>query len=174
MVLKKMVSQPDSYDGSPSRFSLDSLVGISSFGSSPTSTLYQSTCSPPMSPVSSIGQNSVNELASSVRNMQLGNGTRLSANSVSGAGFCSHRNLSTLRPGYTSLPSTPTRKPTRSGGSIFDQWDHGFTREEPVMERVESGKEIRAKMYAKLSRENSLAGRVDSAQHDEWVSELVE
>ncbi|KAL8253057.1 hypothetical protein R6Q59_036750 [Mikania micrantha] len=164
-----MVSQPDSYDGSPSRFSLDSLVGISSFGSSPTSTLYQSTCSPPMSPVSSIGQNSVNELASSVRNMQLGNGTRLSANSVSGAGFCSPRNLSTLRPGYTSLPFTPTR----SGGNIFDQWDHGFTREEPVMERVESGKEIREKMYAKL-RENSLAGRVDSAQHDEWVSELVE
>ncbi|KAD4178729.1 hypothetical protein R6Q59_022312 [Mikania micrantha] len=168
------LTQPDSYDGSPSRFSLDSLVGMSSFGSSPTSTLYQSTCSPPMSPVSSIGQNSVNELASSVRNMQLGNGARLSANSGSGAGFCSPRNLSTLRPGYTSLPSTPTRKPTRSGGNIFDQWDHGFTREEPVMERVESGKEIRAKMYAKLSRENSLAGRVDSAQHDEWVSELVE
>ncbi|KAD5962033.1 hypothetical protein E3N88_13506 [Mikania micrantha] len=95
-----------------------------------------------MSPVSSIGQNSVNELASSVRNMQLGNGTRLSANSVSGAGFCSPRNLSTLRPGYTSLPFTPTR----SGGNIFDQWDHGFTREEPVMERVESGKEIREKI----------------------------
>ncbi|KAK9077685.1 hypothetical protein SSX86_006022 [Deinandra increscens subsp. villosa] len=161
------LSQPESYDGSPSR------LGKSTFGSSPTSTLFPSTCSPPMSPISSIGQNSVNELTSSVRNMQIGSAGRLSMSPMSVHGFCSARNLSTLRPGYASLPSTPTRNPTRTGNT-FDLWEQDVvTREEPVMERVESGKEIRAKMYAKLSRENSLAGRVDPGQHDGWVSELV-
>ncbi|KAM0029332.1 putative transcription factor C3H family [Helianthus debilis subsp. tardiflorus] len=173
-VLVNGLTQPDSYDGSPSRLGFDSVIGKSAFGSSPTSTLYPSTSSPPMSPVSSIGQTSVNELASSVRNMQIGN--RMSPMSgMSGPGFGSPRSLSTLRPGYTSLPSTPTtRNPTRSGGNIFDLWENNnITREEPVMERVESGKEIRAKIYAKLSRENSLVGRVESSPHDGWVSELV-
>jgi hypothetical protein len=47
--------------------------------------------------------------------------------------------------------------------------------EEPAMERVESGRDLRAKMYAKLSKENSLA-RVDSVgacPDIGWVSELV-
>ncbi|KAI3692630.1 hypothetical protein L6452_32450 [Arctium lappa] len=139
----------ESYDGSPSRFAVDSLIG-----SSPTSTLYRSPCSPPLSP---IGPNSVSELTSSVRNLQIGNGGRLSM-----------RNPSILRPGYTSLPSTPTRV------NSFDLWDQGCALEEPIMERVESGKQIRAKMYAKLSRENSLGGRVDSSAdiHDDggWVN----
>ncbi|XP_071730350.1 zinc finger CCCH domain-containing protein 20-like [Rutidosis leptorrhynchoides] len=146
-------SHLDSYDGSPSRLSLDSLVGKFSFATSPTSTMYPPSCSPPMSP---IGQNSVNELTSSVRNMQIGNGVRLN-----GSGFGSPRNMSTLRPCFASLPSTPTRKPTRSCVNPFDLWET-MNEEEPVMERVESGKDIRAKLYAKLSRENSLAGRDDS------------
>jgi hypothetical protein len=43
------------------------------------------------------------------------------------------------------------------------------------MERVESGRDLRAQMYAKLRKENSL-GRVDaavSAPDVGWVSELV-
>jgi hypothetical protein len=43
------------------------------------------------------------------------------------------------------------------------------------MERVESGKNLRAKMYAKLSKENSL-DQVDSATSAPdvgWISELV-
>nr|XP_043627965.1 zinc finger CCCH domain-containing protein 20-like [Erigeron canadensis] len=159
----------DSYDGSPSRLSLDSGFGYPglSFGSSPTSTLFPVPISPPMSP---IGQNSVNELTSSVRNMRIG------------SGFGSPRNMSTLRPGFASLPSTPTRKsildPTRelnrdSGRpvNVFDLWERMNEEEEPVMERVESGKDIRAKMYAKLCRENSLAGRVESSGTDcgSWV-----
>ncbi|KAI3505808.1 hypothetical protein L1887_28093 [Cichorium endivia] len=147
-------SQPESYDGSPSRFAADSFIGKGSFGSSPTSTLYTSPCSPPMSPVSSMTQNSVNELSSYVRNLQIGNGSRLSISPMSGSGFCSPRSLSTLRPGYTSLPSTPSQ----TSVNAFDVWDQGCTNEEePIMERVESGKELRAKIYAKLSRENSLA-----------------
>ncbi|KAK1430860.1 hypothetical protein QVD17_13929 [Tagetes erecta] len=165
-VSRSELTQCDSYDGSPSRFSIDSFIGKSLIGSSPTSTLYSS-CSPPLSPV---GQTSVNELASSVRNLQISNGICNGVGNGNGVRLGSGRSLSMLRPGYTSLPTTPTRNPTRN---VFDAWEEGVIREEPVMERVESGKEIRAKMYAKLSRENSLAGRVDSGGHDGWVSELV-
>lgn len=47
------------------------------------------------------------------------------------------------------------------------------------MERVESGRDLRAKMFEKLSKENSL-GRVDEmglgsgAPDVDWVSDLVE
>ncbi|GKB16469.1 hypothetical protein Tco_0850392 [Tanacetum coccineum] len=136
-------TQPESYDGSPSRFV-----------ASPTSTLYTSSYSPPLSPVG-LG---LNELTSSVRNMQIGS---VSPRTSVGSGFGSPRNPSMFRPGFASLPSTPTRNPTRV--SLFDQWVD--EEEEPVMERVESGRDIRAKIYAKLSRENSLAGRVDSASY---------
>ncbi|KAF8393734.1 hypothetical protein HHK36_019932 [Tetracentron sinense] len=57
--------------------------------------------------------------------------------------------------------------PTPSGIGYLDSW-----------ERVESGRDLRAKIYEKLSRENSLE-RVDSvdspsfAHDDGWVSELV-
>jgi hypothetical protein len=43
------------------------------------------------------------------------------------------------------------------------------------MERVESGRDLRAQMYARLSKENSL-GQVDPAVSSPdvgWVSELV-
>ncbi|KAH1124238.1 hypothetical protein GLYMA_06G050300v4 [Glycine max] len=42
--------------------------------------------------------------------------------------------------------------------------------EEPAMERVESGKDIRARIYAKLSRENTIGA---SDPDIGWVSELV-
>lgn len=177
-------SVAESYDGSPSRLGLDSF-GFSkgSFGSSPTSTLYSPprsppSGSPPMSPGGSLGPKSVNELASSIRGLQIGK-PRLSMSPPSwgsqmGSGFCSPRSPSTLRPGFMSLPSTPTRIPTRSGLGALDLWDQGCE-EEPVMERVESGRVLRARIYAKLSKENSL-GRVESSTQCPdlgWVSELV-
>jgi hypothetical protein len=64
--------------------------------------------------------------------------------------------------------------PTLSGLGKLEQWDQKLE-EEPAMERVESGRGLRAQMYAKLSKENSL-GRVDSAVSAPdvgWVSELV-
>lgn len=54
-----------------------------------------------------------------------------------------------------------------SGGILSG---NGCEEEEPAMERVESGRDIRARIYAKLSRENSFAG---SAPHVGWVSEQV-
>lgn len=176
----------ESFDGSPIRHAFDSYLTKGSFVSSPTSILTSPPVSPPsdsppMSP-SSIqpgggSANTVNELVVSMRSLQLG---KMKMNSPSwgvqmGSGFSSPRGGSGLRPGFCSLPSTPTPcTPTRSGLSSFDLWDPSFE-EEPAMERVESGKNLRAKMYAKLSMENSL-DQVDSATSAPdvgWISELV-
>jgi hypothetical protein len=49
-----------------------------------------------------------------------------------------------------------------NGIGSFDGFKKGGSEEEPVMERVESGRDLRAKMFEKLSRENPL-DRVDTA-----------
>jgi len=75
------------------------------------------------------------------------------------------------------VPTTPTRAaPTRPGIGYHDIWEQGCE-EEPAMERVESGRDLRTKMFEKLSKENSL-GRADPNQSTGapdvgWVSELV-
>ncbi|KAH7523783.1 zinc finger CCCH domain-containing protein 23 [Ziziphus jujuba] len=178
-------SSCDSYDGSPVRHAFDSYLTKGSFVSSPTSILTSPPVSPPSEspPMSPSGAaqpgggsaTSVSELALSMRGLQLG---KMKMNSPSwgvqmGSGFGSPRGGSTLRPGFCSLPSTPTRTPTnRSGLGAFDLWDQ-TCEEEPAMERVESGKNLRAKMYAKLSKENSLEQSCASAPDVGWVSELV-
>lgn len=179
-----------SHEMSPSRLGIDSFLtesgvpsrlGKSCFGSSPTSILYSPTESPPSSPCGLMGFDSVSELSESMRGMQVGKGSRMSM-SVSpptwgfqmGSSYGSPRQCSMIRPGFMSLPATPTRKMTRSGLGVFDIWDQSCE-EEPAMERVESGKDLRAKMYAKLSKENSLV-RVDSDNSGSdvgWITELV-
>ncbi|PIA42874.1 hypothetical protein AQUCO_02000374v1 [Aquilegia coerulea] len=49
-----------------------------------------------------------------------------------------------------NLPETQVRDP------IMYETEHDFWQEEPVMERVESGKYLRAEIYEKLSKQNSL------------------
>ncbi|XP_043707196.1 zinc finger CCCH domain-containing protein 20-like [Telopea speciosissima] len=196
----------DSFDGSPLRHSFDSYLAKNGLLSSPTSTLISPPLSPPsdsppmspssplsrsfgsnsvnefMSPSSplsrSFGSNSVNEVVASMRHLQL-NKAKSSPSSWGvqmGCGFGSPRVGSTLRPGFYSLPSTPTQAPTRGGTSYLDIWERGCgVEEEPPMERVESGRDLRAKLFEKLSKENSLE-RVDSpssAPDVGWVSELV-
>ncbi|KAG4197757.1 hypothetical protein ERO13_A05G044600v2 [Gossypium hirsutum] len=150
------------------------------FVSSPTSILASPPISPPsesppMSPSGSF--NSVSELAASMRSLQLGKSKMNGACSWGlqmGSGFSSPRG-STLRPGFCSSPSTPTRTPTRSSLGQFDIWEFNAVQEEPAMERVESGRNLRARMYAKLSKENSI-GRLEptgSGPDVGWVSELV-
>lgn len=101
--------------------------------SSPTSILISSSSdSPPLSPISPLttGGESYSRLVALMYNLQL---DELKTNpAVSGMG-------SDLR---------------RSSGGL-DLWDRGCE-EEPVMERVESGRNLRAQMYAKLMRENSV------------------
>ncbi|CDP08206.1 unnamed protein product [Coffea canephora] len=189
----RVLPQTECYDGSPSRLGCNSPgrhaydSGVSplsakngAFGSSPTSVLSSppsspASESPPMSPSGAVSLNSVSGLAQSMRNLQIGN-TRMTAGSPPwgiqvGGGFCSPRSPSTLRPGFTSLPATPTPARTRSGLGAFDLWDKAC-QEEPAMERVESGRDLRAKIYAKLSKENSLESATPVPDFG-WISELV-
>ncbi|KAF8388899.1 hypothetical protein HHK36_025580 [Tetracentron sinense] len=147
----RTLTSADSYDGSPIRLGFDSFLAKGSFISSPTSTLISpASDSPPMSPNS-------NSLCRSLSNLKLCK----EKSGPSSWGFQMGSGIgSALRPGFGSLPSTPTRTPTRSGIGYFDFWEIGCE-EEPVMERVESGRDLRAKVFEKLSKENSIE-RVDS------------
>ncbi|XP_012477313.2 zinc finger CCCH domain-containing protein 23 [Gossypium raimondii] len=160
------------YVGSPIRHRFDIVSSPTSILASPP--LSPPSDSPPLSPSGSFY--SVSELAASMRSMQLGKSKMNGAGACSwgmqmGSGYGSPRG-STLRPGFCRSPSTPTR----SGLGQFDLWEcnNGFE-EEPAMERVESGRDLRARMYAKLSKENSLDG-LDPTEPEldlDWVSELV-
>ena len=150
---------PDSAE-SPSSDSPSRRSNASSLVSSPTSVLnyssYLSEYSPPSSPgdprygvvpFNTVG--SVRELVSSMRNVQLDE-----VGSGMGCVFGSPRGPS-VRPRFLGLPLI-------SG-----------CEEEPAMERVESGRDIRARMYAKLSMENSSTGRSENVPDIGWVSELL-
>lgn len=76
------------------------------------------------------------------------------------------------RPGFFSLPTTPSGVRVQGGMWSLDLYDEG-----PTMERVESGRDLRAKMLEKLSRENFL-GRVEPDPQPTdpdvgWVSDLL-
>lgn len=175
-------SSTESYDGSPRRskgLSFLSAVNVDS----------PAVESPPVSPIGSslsrsLGSNSVNELVASLHQLHLNKvksipkswGLQMGSNS---SGLSSpRRSVSMTRPGFCSLPSTPTRAVTRSGFGYVDHWDRVWSEDDPVMERVESGRDLRVRMFEKLSKEN-LLGRVDPDASEgknpdvEWVSELV-
>ncbi|KAJ1421040.1 Zinc finger, CCCH-type [Sesbania bispinosa] len=155
----RSANSADSYDGSPLRQVSMPFMSSPASVSPPVSPPADS---PPMSPMTqslsrSLGSSSINEMVASLRNLQLGKVKSFPSNrniSMGSPGFGSPRG-SVLRPGFCSLPTTPTQAPTRSGVSYFDLWEQSCE-EEPVMERVESGRDIRAKMFEKLSKENSL------------------
>ncbi|PIN16834.1 CCCH-type Zn-finger protein [Handroanthus impetiginosus] len=171
-------------DGSPGGSGHDPFMLI---GSSPRSAAYSPPLSPKASspPVSPGGSLSFNQLTESMRGLHLGKmkmgmgmGMGLSMSPPSwGLGFGSPRSPSAARPGFTSMPTTPIRAVPRSGLSVFDAWE-ASCEEEPAMERVESGRALREKIYAKLGRENSLdrvggVGSPGKVPDVEWVSELV-
>ncbi|PIA64545.1 hypothetical protein AQUCO_00100197v1 [Aquilegia coerulea] len=187
-----ITESPPSYDGSPLRHAIDSYYANTTKGS-PTSTLFTPPISPPsdsppMSPNTQslsrpVGPNSMNDIVASLRQLQLNkvkSAPPLRAAVQIGSGF-SPRGISSLRPVFNSLPNTPTQTTNRSGIGKLNFWDSPDSQlllEEPVMDRVESGRELRAKMFQKLSTENSLErdDRVDSSGSGpdvDWVSELV-
>ncbi|XP_004503514.1 zinc finger CCCH domain-containing protein 20 [Cicer arietinum] len=187
----RSVNSTDSYDGSPLRLAIESsCVKSLPFMSSPGS-VSPPVESPPMSPLTSslgrsfgFGSVNVNEMVVSLRNLQLGKMKSLPSSwnvQMGSPRFGSPRGP-VIRPGFCSLPTTPTQTPNRSGVNHFDLWDQRCE-EEPAMERVESGRDIRVKMFEKLSKENSLdrsglgsgsgSGQVDGAPDVGWVSELV-
>ncbi|KAL6528768.1 hypothetical protein OROMI_028944 [Orobanche minor] len=143
---------------------------------------------PPLSPSEPTSLNSMSQLAESMRRLQLnkmklglrcGMSSSGSPPSWSGLGLGSPRSPPNIRPGFMSLPSTPFRSQIQHGPGPFDAWGT-LCEEEPVMERVESGRELREKIYDKIGKENSLdrVGRVDLATNSgpdfEWVVDLVE
>ncbi|CBI27968.3 unnamed protein product, partial [Vitis vinifera] len=99
----------------------------------------------------SLGSNSINEMVASLRQLQL------SKVKSAPSSWCVHM-------------GSPA--PKRHGLGFVDLFE-----EEPAMERVESGRDLRAKMFEKLSKENSLDRPDPSASGAGpdvgWVSELV-
>ncbi|KAK9055617.1 hypothetical protein SSX86_026702 [Deinandra increscens subsp. villosa] len=135
--------------------------------------------SPPMSPVESsvsrsLGSVSVSDMLSSLRRLQLNKTAPL----MSPWGMQMGRAVSSPGSGLYSLPSTPTRAVVRRGLGFSEIWEDGRVEEEPVMERVESGRDLRARMFEKLSKENQM-DRVDPNPEEGsnpdvgWISELV-
>lgn len=161
----------DSYDGSPMRSAR--LIP------SPTSTLITPPVSPPsdsppLSPISpairrTMQVNSVNQVLASLRQMQLSKAKSIPASW--GLQFGSPGVAPAL---FRSLPSTPTAAKSR----WVDVWERDCVVEEEPMERVESGRDLRAKIFEKLSKEN-LSEKFDTETGTGvtpdvgWVSELV-
>ncbi|KAH6826794.1 CCCH-type zinc finger family protein [Perilla frutescens var. hirtella] len=141
----------------------DSFDGRLAFMSSPES-VSPPTESPPMTPTA------VNEMVASLRQLHL---NKVKSMPSSWLGSCSSPRLKVAPPGYFSMPTTPTRALTRPG---FGYFEAGESEEEP-MERVESGRDLRAKMFEKLSKENPLLDRVDPDPDPNpdvgWVSDLI-
>ncbi|WVZ96865.1 hypothetical protein U9M48_042448 [Paspalum notatum var. saurae] len=201
----------ESYDGSPlRRQAFESYLtksGIMSLSSSPTSTLVSPprsppSDSPPMSPDAAgaalrrgswpgVGS-PVNEVLASLRQLRLGGGSPRSA--PSGASFLAAYPYGSPKSpaALYSLPSTPTRPPpvtvtTPSGATIMtvERLNLGLIGdEEPVMERVESGRALREKVFERLSKEATVpSDAAASADGDSaapaaapdvgWVSDLI-
>ncbi|GFP82870.1 zinc finger CCCH domain-containing protein 20 [Phtheirospermum japonicum] len=176
----RVLPYTSSPDGSPRRPEHDPFMV---FGSSPKSTLFISppssptASSPPVSPGESLKLSQLTETMRGLQlsKMQMGLGLGLSTSPPSwGLGFGSPRCTSKIRPGFMSLPSTPIRAVARQGLSPFDAFGIS-SGEEPAMERVESGKALRERIYAKIGQDNSLNwSDPDGTSPDVgWVSDLV-
>lgn len=122
--------------------------------------------SPPMSPSS--------DVALSFRNLRLNKVKSLPVSCLSGSGYVSPRGP-VVQTEFLSLPTTPTVSPT--GKKIV--WET-VSHNEPLMERVESGRRLRSRMFEKLSRENSVSaagapepGPLGCSLDVGWVSDLL-
>ncbi|THU52388.1 hypothetical protein C4D60_Mb10t03470 [Musa balbisiana] len=195
----KPAAAVESYDGSPLRQqALETYLSKHLMSSSPTSTLISPPMSPPsdsppMSPSTAAlrrtswsMRTSLNEIEFSLRQLQLSK-VKSSPGSwglqVSSETFGSPRGTAAgFRAGFGSLPTTPTATGAALGGGglgWFDGADAGYADGKEPVERVESGRALRAKMFEKLSKECVLE-RADAdaapsmpAPDVGWVSELV-
>ncbi|TYH08110.1 hypothetical protein E1A91_A08G271800v1 [Gossypium mustelinum] len=162
--------------------SLDQLRVVSSASSGSPLISPRTESSPPVSPISdslsrSLGSSSINDM---LRNLQLGKVKSMPiglCSSPSPSMFGSPRDSMILH-GFCSLLNTPTQNLTRHGiGGYLDLFEKWCEEDEPAMERVESGRDLRAQLFEKLSKENCL-GRGNPGQGSgdpnlDWVSDLV-
>ncbi|RLN29304.1 zinc finger CCCH domain-containing protein 35-like [Panicum miliaceum] len=199
----------ESYDGSPLRRqafeSYLTKTGIMS--SSPTSTLASPprsppSESPPMSPDAAgalcrgswpgVGS-PVNEVLASLRQLRLGGGGSPRSAPSGGSFLAGYPFGSPKSPAAMySLPSTPTRPSpvtvtTPSGATVMtvERLNLGLIGdEEPVMERVESGRALREKVFERLSKEATVPNDTAASANAEgaataaapdvgWVSDLI-
>ncbi|XP_020089197.1 zinc finger CCCH domain-containing protein 2-like [Ananas comosus] len=174
----------DSYDGSPLRHRAVEAAYLAKglMSSSPTSTLMSPPVSPPsesppMSPGAAaaaaaaagvrraswpaVGA-SVGDLVASLRQMQLGK----VESPPSAWGFRGGGGFTPV--GFCSLPTTPTR--AVGGGGRMEKVNPEGDAE--AVERVESGRALRAKIFEKLSKETP-SSALATAPDFGWVSELV-
>ncbi|KAF8705726.1 hypothetical protein HU200_030927 [Digitaria exilis] len=183
----------ESYDGSPlRRQAFESYLTKSIMSSSPTSTLMSPpksppSDSPPMSPdtaAAAIRRGSwpgvgspVNEVLASLRQLRLSKAASSPSGGWSGYPGSAVAYGSPTSAGLYSLPSTPT---TMGGGFMpnLEPLDVSFGGgEEPPVQRVESGRALRAKVFERLSREGT-GGSMDSAATAGgpdvgWISDLI-
>ncbi|KAL1554990.1 zinc finger CCCH domain-containing protein 20-like [Salvia divinorum] len=153
--LRVLSPRAESYDGGGS-----SSHGRFAFIASPESASPPMTESPPMSPT-------VSEMVASLRQLQL---NKVKSMPSSWLGGCPSPRMKVVPPGYFSVPTTPTRAVGRPGLGYIETWES----EEEPMERVESGRNLRDKMFEKLSKENPL-DRVDPDPNPDvdWVADLI-
>ncbi|XP_062180398.1 zinc finger CCCH domain-containing protein 35-like [Phragmites australis] len=193
----------ESYDGATlRRQAFESYLTKSGMmSSSPTSTLVSPprsppSESPPMSPDAAgelrrgswpgVGS-PVSDVLASLRQLRLGGGSPRSAPS-GGSFLAGYPFGSPKSPGFYSLPSTPTRPSpvtvtTASGATIMTVERLNLRligEEEPVMERVESGRALREKVFERLSKEATVPNDTATGTTSEgpapdvgWVSDLI-
>ncbi|CAM8889595.1 unnamed protein product [Rhodiola kirilowii] len=178
----RSINSTESYDGSPLRQALEAAVSKSNLP-------LMLSISPPGTPTGdsspmlsrSVGSSSVNELVASLRQLQLNKVKSMPPHNVPVMGspvYGSPRG-SLLKPGFFSLPNTPTGIQSRgTAARHLDLWECSVE-EEPAMERVESGRSLRAMMFEKLRNGNPLLDRAAECSSTPdvdvgWVSELLQ
>jgi hypothetical protein len=173
----------ESYDGSPlRRQAFESYLTKSIMCSSPTSTLLSPpksppSESPPLSPDFRRGcwpgaGSPVNDVLASLRQLRLSR-----ANSSPSGGWCGYPASAVAYGSPTGgalygLSSTPRATAGSGYMANLDPLDVSFGGDEEPVERVESGRALRAKVFERLSREGAVSG--DAGGPDVgWVSDLI-
>lgn len=185
----------ESYDGSPlRRQAFESYLGKSIMSSSPTSTLVSSppksppSESPPLSPDGAAAfrrgswpgvGSPVNDVMASLRQLRLSK----VQSSPSGGWPNYHVSAATYGSpkggGMYSLPTTPMATP-QTGASGFmanlEPLNLRFIDDDEPVQRVESGRALREKVFERLSRDGAASGSCyagGGAPDVDWVSDLI-
>uniref|UniRef100_A0A0A9D8Q8 Uncharacterized protein n=1 Tax=Arundo donax TaxID=35708 RepID=A0A0A9D8Q8_ARUDO len=163
--------------------------------SSPTSTLMSPPKSPPSDspPLSPDGAaafrrgswpgvgSPVNDVLASLRQLRLSKANSSPSGGWSGYPASSVAYGSPMAGGLYSLPSTPRATPTvmaTTSGFMtnLEPLDVGFGCDDEPVQRVESGRALRAKVFERLSREGAVSGDATAGVGDPdvgWVSDLI-
>ncbi|CAM0880168.1 unnamed protein product [Alopecurus aequalis] len=190
----------ESYDGSPlRRQAFESYINKSIMSSSPTSTLLSSppksppSESPPLSPdgAAALRRGSwpgvgspVNDVMASLRQLRLAK-----AQSSPSAGWSNYPGASAVgygsspnsTAGFYSLPTTPMAAPTTPSSFManLEPLNLRFMDDDEPVQRVESGRALREKVFERLSRDGAASGSCYQGYAGAggpdvgWVSDLI-